>query len=59
MTASSTGRYINKNVTKQWKDYSSNMAPNKTNNINELQKYLCHAFNGLDMVLQLHFINPF
>jgi hypothetical protein len=44
---------------KQWKDYSSNMPSNKTNDINEIQKYLCYALNGLDMTLQLHFINPF
>jgi hypothetical protein len=40
-------------------DYSSNMPSNKTNDINELQHYLCHALNGLDMTLQLHVINPF
>ena len=40
-------------------DYSSNMPSNKTNDINELQHYLRHALNGLDMALQLHVINPF
>ncbi len=35
------------------------MPSNKTNDINELQHYLCHALNGLDMALQLHVINPF
>ena len=40
-------------------DYSSNMPTSKTNNISELQNYLHHALKGLDMALQLHFINPF
>jgi hypothetical protein len=40
-------------------DYSSNMPSNKTNDINELQHYLHHALNGLDMALQLHLMNPF
>jgi hypothetical protein len=35
------------------------MPTSKTNDINELQHYLRHALNGLDMALQLHFINPF
>jgi hypothetical protein len=43
----------------QWIDYSSNMPTSKTNDINELQHYLRPALNGLDMALQLHFINPF
>jgi len=43
----------------QWKDYVSNMPTSKTNDINELQNYLRHALNGLDMALQLHVINPF
>jgi hypothetical protein len=43
----------------QWKDYVSNMPASKTNDINELQNFLCHALNGLDMALQPHVINPF
>jgi hypothetical protein len=43
----------------QWMDYSSNMPTSKTNDISELQNYLRHALKGLDMALQLHFINPF
>ncbi len=43
----------------QWMDYSSNMPTSKTNDMNELQNYLRHALNGLDMALQLHVINPF
>jgi hypothetical protein len=43
----------------QWIDYSSNMPTSKTNDISELQNDLHHALKGLDMALQLHFINPF
>jgi hypothetical protein len=44
---------------RRWMDYSSNMATSKTKDINELQNYLHYALKGLNMALQLHFINPF
>jgi hypothetical protein len=60
MTTTS-GRHRNNNVAK--KTISKNRwiiaATCQTNDINELQNYLHHALKGLDMALQLHFINPF